>query len=211
MKPYEIPAEQIRVENRVVNSRFIATLAPAFSVEEARNFIKEIQDEFKDASHNVPAFIIGHGESETAHCTDAGEPSGTAGRPMLAVLHGSGLGDVCVVVTRYFGGTQLGTGGLVRAYGDAVRSVVEIVPRARKVVMHTVMVVYPYTYIERMRRLADAHFVEILEESFEIDVTLTARVSPDQLAPFQNEVLELTKGVCQVLVMETSTVLKRLP
>ena len=63
-----------------------------------------------DASHNVPVYLIGHGDSETAHCSDAGEPSGTAGRPALAVLRGSGLGDVAVVVTRYFGGTKLGTG-----------------------------------------------------------------------------------------------------
>jgi uncharacterized YigZ family protein len=211
MKPYEIPAERIRVENRIVNSRFIATLAPAFSVEEARNFIKEIQAEFKDATHNVPAFIIGHGESETAHCSDAGEPSGTAGRPMLAVLNGSGLGDVCVVVTRYFGGTKLGTGGLVRAYSDAVRSVVEIVPRARKIIMHTIMVVYPYTYIERMRRLVDAQSMDIMEENFEADVTLTARVLPENLSTFQARVLEMTNGVSQVLVMDTSIVLKRIP
>ena len=211
MKPYEIPAERIRVENRIVKSRFIATLAPAFSVEEARNFIKEIQDEFKDATHNVPAFIIGHRESEIAHCSDAGEPSGTAGRPMLAVLHGSGLGDVCVVVTRYFGGTKLGTGGLVRAYSDAVRSVVEIVPRARKIIMHTIMVVYPYTYIEQMHRLVEAQSMDIMEENFEADVTLTAKVLPENLSKFQARVLEMTNGVSQVLVMDTSIVLKRIP
>jgi len=210
MKPYEIPAERIRVETRVVNSRFIATLAPAFSVEEARNFIKEIQDEFKDATHNVPAFIIGHGESETAHCTDAGEPSGTAGRPMLAVLQGSKLGDVCVVVTRYFGGTKLGTGGLVRAYSNAVRNVVEIVPRAQKIWMHTIISVYPYPYIERMRRLADAFSVEIIEETFEADVTLTARILPEYLQQFQAQVLEMTNGSVHVETIESGSVLRRI-
>ena len=132
MKHYLVPAEEIRREQIVVNSRFIASLAPVFSVDDAKAFITRIKTEFADASHNVPVYLIGHGDSEIAHCTDAGEPSGTAGRPALAVLRGSGLGDVAVVVTRYFGGTKLGTGGLVRAYSEAVRSVVEAVPRAER-------------------------------------------------------------------------------
>ena len=105
-----------------------------------------IKQEFADASHNVPAFVVGYGNAVTAHCNDDGEPSGTAGRPMLAVLQGSGLGDAAVVVTRYFGGTKLGTGGLVRAYGDAVRAVLEIAPRAEKVPTHTVMFGLPYIF-----------------------------------------------------------------
>ncbi|UCC52815.1 MAG: YigZ family protein, partial [Anaerolineaceae bacterium] len=120
---YPIPAAERRTEIRVSNSRFIVTAAPAFTVEEAKAFIKRIKAEFKDASVNVPAYVIGYGPSVTAHCNDDGEPSGTAGRPMLAVLQGSGLGDIVAVVTRYFGGTKLGTGGLVRAYGDAVKEV----------------------------------------------------------------------------------------
>lgn len=113
-----IPAAETRVELVVVNSRFIATAAPAFSVEAARAFVGRVRGEFADASHNVPAYLIGHGAATIAHCHDDGEPAGTAGRPVLAVVQGSGLGDIAVVVTRYFGGTKLGTGRLVRAYGD---------------------------------------------------------------------------------------------
>jgi uncharacterized YigZ family protein len=142
--PYPIPSSEVRVEIKVANSRFIATLAPAFSVDEARAFINRIKEEFSDASHNVPVFLIGHGDSVTAHCSDAGEPSGTAGRPALAVLQGSGLGDVVVVITRYFGGTKLGTGGLVRAYSDSVRAVLEKVERSARVMTDTVMVAFPY-------------------------------------------------------------------
>ena len=145
-----IPATETRVELKVSNSHFIATAAPAFSVEEARAFIGRIRTEFADASHNVPAYVIGHGTSTIAHCHDDGEPSGTAGRPMLAVVQGSGLGDVAVVVTRYFGGTKLGTGGLVRAYGDAVKEVLAALPRAEKVATVTVMVEAPYTLLERL-------------------------------------------------------------
>ena len=113
---YPVPAQEMRHEILVVNSRFIATLAPAFSVEQAKAFVRRIRAEYADASHNVPAYVVGFGSSVTAHCNDDGEPPGTAGRPALAVLQGSGLGDAAVVVTRYFGRTRLGTGGLVRAY-----------------------------------------------------------------------------------------------
>jgi uncharacterized YigZ family protein len=116
MPHYPVPLKEIRRELIVVNSRFVATLAPVMSVEEAKAFIARIRGEFSDASHNVPAYLVGGGDSLIEHCSDDGEPSGTAGRPALAVLKGSGLGDVAVVVTRYFGGTKLGTGGLVRAY-----------------------------------------------------------------------------------------------
>ena len=111
---YLLPAEEVRRELTVSNSRFIATLAPVSSVNEAKAFVARIRKEFADASHNVPAYIIGGGNSITEYCSDDGEPSGTAGRPALAVLRGSGLGDVAVVVTRYFGGTLLGKGGLVQ-------------------------------------------------------------------------------------------------
>ncbi len=94
---YLVPAREARTELKVVNSRFIASAAPAFSVEEAKVFIARVRKEFSDASHNVPAYIIGHGSSTISHCNDDGEPSGTAGRPALAVLQGSGLGDIVVV------------------------------------------------------------------------------------------------------------------
>ncbi len=195
------------METRVSNSRFIATLAPAFTVEEARAFIQRIRAEFSDATHNVPAFVIGHGDSVTTHCSDAGEPSGTAGRPMLAVLQGSGLGDAVVVVTRYFGGTKLGTGGLVRAYSGAVRAVVDTCPRAIKTPAVTALLAIPYNLLERVRRLAPQHCGAILEESFTADVTLTLRFLPEDLPGFQADLLELSNGSIQAEVMEQSTIL----
>jgi uncharacterized YigZ family protein len=156
-KSYPVPAEEIQREMVVVNSRFIASLAPVFSVGEARAFIAKVRAAFPDASHHVPVYRVGGGDGVIEHCSDAGEPSGTAGRPALAVLRGSGLGDVVVVVTRYFGGTKLGMGGLVRAYSDAVRAVVEAVRRAQRVQTHTVMAVFAYTYLERVRLLVQAH------------------------------------------------------
>ena len=101
-------------------SRFIATLRPVTTEEEATAFINETKKKYWDAKHNCSAFVIGR-NSELTRCSDDGEPAGTAGRPMLEVLTGAGLTDVCVVVTRYFGGVLLGTGGLIRAYQAAVK------------------------------------------------------------------------------------------
>ena len=129
-KLYSIPLAEIRREHIVVNSRFIATLVPVLSVDEARAFIARIKKEFADASHNVSAYIIGGGNTVAEFCSDDGEPSGTSGKPALAVLRGSGLGDVAVVVTRYFGGTLLGTGGLVKAYTESTQLVVNEIGRA---------------------------------------------------------------------------------
>ena len=203
MKPYPIPFEEARREITVVNSRFIASLAPAFSVEHARHFIRRIKAEFPDATHHVPAFIIGHGDSVTSHCSDDGEPSGTAGRPALAVLSGSGLGDVVVVVTRFFGGTKLGTGGLVRAYGDAVREVLAITRRARKLQTTTFRISAPYTWFERLRNLLVSHDASLLDQQFAEDVTLTARLPTDLLSGFESELSEFSSGSIFTVILST--------
>jgi uncharacterized YigZ family protein len=200
---YPIPAQEARVEIQVLNSRFIATVAPVFGVDEARAFVARIKDEFADASHNVPAYLVGHGATVIAHCHDDGEPSGTAGRPALAVLQGSGLGDVAVVVTRYFGGTKLGTGGLVRAYGDAVREVMQVLPRAEKVPTHTVLVATPYSLFERVRLAVEAHHGQILDEAFAADVTVTARFPVERLPPFQAALQELSSGAIEAEIVAT--------
>ncbi|MEJ2734135.1 MAG: YigZ family protein [Anaerolineae bacterium] len=203
MKRYSIPAKEVRTEIWVLNSRFIATAAPVFSVDGAKAFVARIRAQFSDASHNVPAYLVGHGASVVAHCHDDGEPSGTAGRPALAVLRGSGLGDVAVVVTRYFGGTKLGTGGLVRAYGDAVRAVLEVLPRAEKVATHTVVVSTPYSLFELVRLATEAHHGQILEEDFAADVTVTARLAVEQFPGFQANLQEISNGTLEATIVET--------
>ncbi|NMC16223.1 MAG: YigZ family protein [Chloroflexi bacterium] len=200
--PYHIPAAPAETELLVVNSRFIASLSPAFSVEEARAFQKSIRQRFPDATHHVPAFVIGHGNSVITHCSDDGEPSGTAGRPALAVLQGSGLGDAAVVVTRYFGGTLLGTGGLVKAYGDAVREVLKLVRRAVKVPTTTIGLQLPYPLFEQVQRLAAAHAGEQLESQFLADVTLVLRFRDEQLDAFLKQLSNLSAGQIQPVVLE---------
>src|SRR5690349_10933381 len=151
-----VPAGHARVEIRVVNSRFIASAGPAATVEAARAFIAAVRAEMPDASHHVHAYIVGHGATTTLGMSDDGEPSGTAGRPVMAVLRGSGLGDVVLVVTRYFGGTLLGIGGLVRAYGDAAKAVLAALPREEKVERRAVVLTLPYAAYEPARRILTA-------------------------------------------------------
>ncbi len=200
--PYHIPAAPAENEILVVNSRFIANLSPAFSVEEARAFQKSIRQRFPDATHHVPAFVIGHGNSVITHCSDDGEPSGTAGRPALAVLQGSGLGDAAVVVTRYFGGTLLGTGGLVKAYGDAVREVLKLARRAVKVPTTTIGLQLPYALFEQVQRLAASCGGELLESQFLADVTLMLRFRDERLQAFVEQASNLSAGQIQPVVLE---------
>jgi len=205
--PYLIPAEEIRREQVVVNSRFIATLAPVADTDEAREFIERIKKEFAKASHNVPAYIIGGGNTVSDYCSDDGEPSGTAGRPALAVLHGSGLGDVAVVITRYFGGTLLGKGGLVKAYTGSTQMVVNAVRRARRQQVHVLMLALPYNLLERVRMLLESHQGDVLDESFAADITMTLRLPVEKMGQFQAELSELSAGKLKAETIETTEVL----
>lgn len=191
---YPIPAQQTTAEINIQKSRFIATLAPAFTTAEARNFIQTIRQTYSDATHNVPAFLIGFGSTLTAHCHDDGEPSGTAGKPALAVLQGSGLGDAAVVITRYYGGQKLGTGGLVRAYSDAVRAVLAIAPLADKTLTHRAQLILPYNMLEPMRLLIEKHHARLLQEIFAAQVTLTIQLRTATWQPFTKAVRNLTHG-----------------
>jgi uncharacterized YigZ family protein len=203
MKTYFVPLKEVRREHVVVNSRFIATMVPVFSIDEAREFIARTKTEFSDASHNVPAYILGGGNTVTEYFSDDGEPPGTAGRPALAVLRGSGLGDVAVVITRYFGGTLLGTGGLVKAYTESAQMVVNAVGRGRRVPVHVAMVAIPYNLLERVRLLVKREGGEILEEDFAGDITVTLQFPVEEFNTFQNALRELSAGTLKAEVIES--------
>ena len=135
------------------------------------------------------------------HSHDDGEPSGTAGRPALAVLRGSGLGDIVAVVSRYFGGTKLGKGGLVRAYSDAVRTGLEDLPLARKTATHLIEAVIPYTYFERVRMLTAELDGIITAESFGVDVTVATRIFSDRTEEYLARIKDLTHGSAATTIL----------
>jgi uncharacterized YigZ family protein len=197
-----IPARRVETQFTERNSRFITNAAPAFSVPQAQEFIAIIKDKYPDANHHVPVYLIGHGSATIAHCSDAGEPPGTAGRPALAVLQGSGLGDIVVVISRYFGGTKLGTGGLVRAYSDSMRLVLEALPRAKKVATTTIMFVVPYSLFEPAKLMISNYDGLMIDQIFGADVTLTVRLLNKYLDSFKERMVTLAKGDVEFITIE---------
>jgi uncharacterized YigZ family protein len=196
---YPIPAQTTRVEMRVVNSRFIATIAEARRAADARAFIEGVRAEFADASHNVYAFRAGYGASVTEGMSDDGEPPGTAGRPALSVLRGTDLGDVVLVITRYFGGTKLGTGGLVRAYTEAAQQALAALPLGERVERRQGIIAVPYPLYERLKLLVEAHHGAIAGENFGADVTLDMIFAVDDCAGFEAALQELSSGRLSVV------------
>lgn len=198
MPPYPIPKAATRVETRAGNSRFIATLLPVGSVEDARAAIRSVREEMPDATHHVYAFRVGFGASVTEGVSDDGEPSGTSGPPVLAILRASGIGDVLIVVTRYYGGTKLGTGGLVQAYSDAARTAIAVAETVLKVARTHVTITVPYAQFERLRQALLESEALIVDEQFEEGVTIRAAVPTDMLEALKARVRDLSAGAARI-------------
>ena len=196
---YRVPARLHRVEQELQRSRFITTVAPAPTVEEAKTFIARVREEFPDANHNCWAYVVGPpGSTGQAGMSDDGEPHGTAGRPMLtALLHG-GVGDVAVIVTRYFGGTLLGKGGLVRAYTGCVQQGLEHLPTTERVRKVRLAIELEYASVDGVRRMLPAHEAELVAEQYAATVGYQLVLPCSRLETFQTALLDLTNG--QVLL-----------
>jgi uncharacterized YigZ family protein len=199
--PYPIPAHTVRAETLVVNSRFLCTVAPAASVAEAQALIQQVKTDLVDASSHAYAYQIGFGASVIHGCNDGGEPSGTAGRPMLAVLQGSDLGDVVAVVSRYFGGTKLGTGGLVRAFGGALKAALEILPRSQRIARSLARFRVDYALYERVKLLMAVHHGTIVREVFEADVSIEAAFANPDAEAFARALVDLSAGRLRATLM----------
>jgi uncharacterized YigZ family protein len=198
---FPVPLGPARAELIVANSRFIASLDYAGSAQEARAFIARIRDEFPDATHNVPAFIAGGGASRLEFCSDDGEPSGTSGRPLLAVLRGSGLGNAVVVVTRYFGGTLLGTGGLVKAYSEAGRRVLAVAARAELAEFSDARLEIPYQLFDALKQGLPSFGGGIAGEDFAEVVRLRIELPSDEVGRFRSWMADLSSGGADLEVL----------
>ena len=174
-------------------SRFIAHSAHVESEEEALAFIEQIKKQYWDARHNCHAFSVGV-TNETARCSDDGEPAQTAGKPMLDVLMGQQLKNTVVVVTRYFGGTLLGTGGLVRAYSAAVQEGLKESLIIEKFLCRRVRMSMDYTMLGKMQYLAAKLNLMILDTLYTEGVEMQLLVPDTQYAAFIKEVTEASNG-----------------
>lgn len=200
--PYRIPAAVHRIETEVARSRFIATVSPVSTVEEAKAFLAQIRAEMPDASHHVYAFRVGHGQSVIEGMSDDGEPSGTSGPPVLAVLRGSGLGDTIIVVTRYFGGTKLGTGGLVRAYSEAAHVAFNSLKTEEKIEKRLLGIDMPYSLFQTIKRLVEAHNGDIEDETFTADASIMATFALPDIEPFVQAVRDASSGQVEPIILD---------
>jgi len=210
MTDFIVPAANFSQEIRVANSRFIATIGPASTVAEAKIFIADISQLYADASHNVPAYIIGIGSSVISHCSDDGEPNGTAGRPALAVLTGSGLGDTVLVISRYFGGTKLGTGGLVKAYSNSARLAIDGVQKAKKINVHRASLTSHYRLYEMITRNIKQLDGVIESEVFAENVKIEFLIPVLNLDTLDLAITELSQGKIKLTLMD-EVFAKRIP
>ena len=196
-KPYKILYQGGTAEITEKKSRFIASLRPVQSEEEALLFLEETRKKYWDARHNCYAWIIGE-NGEQKRCSDDGEPSQTAGRPMLDVLEGEGICNACAIVTRYFGGTLLGTGGLVRAYSGAVQAgiksstVLAVMPAVRTAVTTD------YNGVGKIQYLLGQRGIRTLESRYTDAVELSVLVPDEEIEVLKQEITEATSGAAKL-------------
>ena len=198
---YRIPKETIRAEIEVKRSRFLATAGFAETVEQAKSFLGNIRDEMPDASHHVYAFRVGYDNTVTEGMSDDGEPSGTSGPPILSILRGSDIGDIIIVVTRYFGGTKLGTGGLVRAYSDAARAALEQLSTELKIPRVRILTEVPYPYFDAVKRLILGSGGEIVLEDFTANILIEFTLPENAFAELSVTIRDTTAGDVSLMVV----------
>ena len=174
-------------------SRFIANVRPVETEEEALAFIEEMKKKYWDARHNCSAYILGE-RQEQMRCSDDGEPSQTAGKPMMDVLDGAGLTNTAVVVTRYFGGTLLGTGGLVRAYSAAVQEGLKNSRIITKYWGTELLVGTDYNGIGKLQYLFGQRQIPILDAEYTDQVQFTVLVPVSRVQEIRKAVTEATSG-----------------
>ena len=190
-----IPAAQHRTELLIDRSRFIATVGHAATAPDARAFMDTIRTEFPDATHNCWAYVAGPpGDSASIGMSDAGEPHGTAGRPMLDVLMHSGIGEIVAVVTRYYGGVKLGTGGLVKAYSGSVQQALASLPTMRKILRIEMRITAGYADVETLRRTLKEYGADVLDETYGVDVIYNAAGPIDVADRFTTAITDRTAG-----------------
>ena len=196
---YLIPSGTASSEQIINKSRFIASVAHAVDKREAMSFIKTISESHPGAHHNTYAFIIGspEGSSETGY-SDDGEVSGCAGKPILSILQHKAIGDVAAVVTRYYGGTKLGTGGLVRAYSGTLMLALEKLKLREYVSLTSVSVTIPYQFESPLRHLFEKHGIVFNEPAYTQEVTVLADLPQDKVEIIRSEIMNLTRGQARI-------------
>lgn len=182
-----------RAQIRVQSSRFIASAHHAATKVESEKFIHSIKKEFFDATHNCYAYRLG-ALGDQFRFNDDGEPGGSAGKPILAAIDHEGLTDVVVVVTRYFGGTKLGVGRLVRAYGRAAEIALRKADQTTKFILETMVVTFPHAHIGNVMRAVSLHEAKIVDTSYDEEIHLMVEIRVSKTEKFKAALIDLTSG-----------------
>lgn len=192
-------------ETNINKSRFIGYATPIKTEEEAQLFIESVRKKHWDATHNVPVYVLGK-NYQVQRYSDDGEPSGTAGVPILEMLKKEGITDLCVVITRYFGGIKLGTGGLVRAYTDTAKMALETCTIVKRQVMHLISVIFDYTAHGKIQNiLLGLENVIIKETLFTDKVCIWLYCLPSEKGKLIETLIENTNGQARISEEEDET------
>ena len=187
-----------KVEKLYVDSLFIGYAIPVNSEKEAKEFIRNVKEAHSDATHNVSAYRVREGNTLLSYYDDDGEPRGSAGKPVFKVLEYKGLENVVVVVTRYFGGTKLGYGGLIKAYSETASEALEKAGIIEIIKKELVEIVFPYNLYNAIEKTVEKFEAEILERDFSIEISFVVGILPEQKDEFVKYVNEITKGRAKI-------------
>lgn len=185
--------ERIRTEIKVRSSRFIGTAVPVESKEMAEKTIKEIAKEFYDATHHCYAYRLGL-DGNLFRYSDAGEPAGTAGKPLLAAIDSKHLTNLVVVIARYFGGTKLGIGGLTHAYFDAATAVLEKAIIISRIVYDRLTLTFRFELTNPVMRTVAAYEAKVLDTSYTDETTMCVAIRRSKTEAFKKHLTEMTRG-----------------
>lgn len=203
MAEYLVPQSAVVFEEEIKKSRFITYLARTEGLAEAKAFWAKIKHQHPQARHHCWAAVAGKPtDSQQLGFSDDGEPAGTAGKPMLSALQGSGIGEISAVVVRYYGGILLGTGGLVRAYGNGVQQALKLLQTETKVERTAFRLSFDYGQLSLVQLLCEKYLVEIREQDFQLQVQLILGISEKMITPFSAELREKSAGTLAIQPLE---------
>ncbi len=199
MPDYLIPANTVTIEQYIKKSQFICHLRHTENRQQAMEFIATIKGEYNDANHNCWAFVAG--EPEDPSCwgmNDDGEPKGCAGKPMFQVLHHHGAGEICAVVTRYFGGIKLGTGGMARGYSSTVKLALDEMEFKKKIIYVRFELAVPYSLQKSVVHFVDSCEGVIIETTYGADIFVAIDIPLQQRDQFLQLVTDAGRGAIAV-------------
>ena len=198
---YQTLASENQFEIKVKGSRFIATGREVESKEQAETYLKKLSKKFYDATHNCFAYIIGFGAEQEIifRYSDDGEPSGTAGQPIYNIIKGDNITNAIIVVTRYYGGTKLGTGGLIRAYGDAAKELLANTPKSLRIIKKEIGIEYDYDLTSQIMHQIQVYNADIIDNEYDNKARTFVKIRANDLERFERDMILKSHGQAKIL------------